>query len=160
VLVGGFVNLTALQQAIEPEENVAILCAGTDGRITAEDALAAGLIAACRCYFGHYNFVTDFGLPTLNDEGMLARGFAESQGTLRDYTRLTPGRRRGPPPAKPQQGAVADPDEELAALLEASLGGQNLVALGCQADLRAAARLDRFDFVPELNLADWAIRRP
>jgi 2-phosphosulfolactate phosphatase len=159
VLVGGFVNLSAVQQAIEPEEHVAILCAGTDGRITAEDALAAGLLVACRRHAGRYDFAAGSNLPALNDQGVLALGLAKSRRSLRDFWQATPAARRAAP-SGPKRGNAGDLQAKLAAFLRCSLGGRNLTALGCQADLRAAARLDRFDFIPELNLADWAIRRP
>ncbi len=46
VLVGGFVNLSAVVQLLAADPRpVQLVCAGTNGKITLEDALAAGAIA-------------------------------------------------------------------------------------------------------------------
>lgn len=45
VLLGAFVNASAVARAIMDEEDVALVCAGTLGAFTLEDALAAGAIA-------------------------------------------------------------------------------------------------------------------
>jgi 2-phosphosulfolactate phosphatase len=160
VLIGSFVNLTAVQEAIEAEDNVAILCAGTDGQITYEDVLAAGAITACRCSFSYYKLHGRGEIPTLNDQAMIARRAAGHPYALWEYANsVTPAQRRSPPP-RPKKGAVEEMDELLTELFADSLGGQNLIAIGRQTDLLAAAQIDKFDFVPELNLADWSIRRP
>lgn len=44
VLLGAFVNAAAVARAVQDEERVAIICAGTLGAFTMEDALAAGAI--------------------------------------------------------------------------------------------------------------------
>jgi len=44
ILLGGFVNLSAIVEAIRDHERVDLLCAGTFGRVTAEDALFAGAV--------------------------------------------------------------------------------------------------------------------
>lgn len=46
VLLGAFVNAEAVARAVQGEERVAIICAGTLGAFTLEDALAAGAILA------------------------------------------------------------------------------------------------------------------
>jgi len=45
VLIGGFVNFTAVCREVADERDVHLLCAGTRGEITHEDVLAAGMIA-------------------------------------------------------------------------------------------------------------------
>ncbi|MCA9267911.1 MAG: 2-phosphosulfolactate phosphatase [Planctomycetales bacterium] len=45
ILVGGFVNLSLIVEAIRGEPNVHLLCAGTDGAVTREDVLLAGVLA-------------------------------------------------------------------------------------------------------------------
>jgi len=45
VLVGSFVNYSAICRLLRPEPVVHLLCAGTDGAITREDVLAAGMMA-------------------------------------------------------------------------------------------------------------------
>jgi 2-phosphosulfolactate phosphatase len=44
ILIGSFVNLTAAALACANSDHVALVCAGTDGFVTAEDVLAAGAI--------------------------------------------------------------------------------------------------------------------
>jgi 2-phosphosulfolactate phosphatase len=46
VLVGCFANISALESELRQEEQVHLVCAGTDGEPTLEDALFAGAIAA------------------------------------------------------------------------------------------------------------------
>lgn len=46
VLLGGFVNAAAVAKAAEGEDQLAILCAGTGGRVSLEDVLAGGAIIA------------------------------------------------------------------------------------------------------------------
>jgi len=45
VVVGAFLNLSAVVASVQDEPHVDILCAGTDGRESREDILAAGAIA-------------------------------------------------------------------------------------------------------------------
>jgi 2-phosphosulfolactate phosphatase len=63
VLMGAFVNLSAVVAAAAECERVDVLCAGTGGVITAEDALFAGAV------------VERLGLPAtgFNDQALLAR---------------------------------------------------------------------------------------
>ncbi|MBL9081441.1 MAG: 2-phosphosulfolactate phosphatase [Planctomycetales bacterium] len=63
VLMGAFVNLSAVVAAAAECERADVLCAGTGGVITAEDALFAGAV------------VDRLGLPAagLNDQALLAR---------------------------------------------------------------------------------------
>ena len=44
VLIGAFVNLDAIIEELGKSESSAVLCAGTDGEITAEDVLFAGAV--------------------------------------------------------------------------------------------------------------------
>lgn len=45
IVIGCFNNIAALTERLAGRERIAILCAGTEGRITAEDVAAAGAIA-------------------------------------------------------------------------------------------------------------------
>ena len=45
-------------------------------------------------------------------------------------------------------------------MLRASRGGQNLLGMGHGRDIEIAAQIDKFDFVPELDLKLWRIIRP
>jgi phosphosulfolactate phosphohydrolase-like enzyme len=55
-------------------------------------------------------------------------------------------------------GAEKLPPGLLADQLRKSLAGQKLVSIGMEDDLYAAARLDRFDIVPELDTRTFRIR--
>lgn len=76
VLLGAFVNLSAVVQAVAERERVDILCAGTGGVVTAEDGLFAGAV------------VERIGLPAagFNDQALLVcdawRTFASSGRSL------------------------------------------------------------------------------
>jgi 2-phosphosulfolactate phosphatase len=48
--------------------------------------------------------------------------------------------------------------EPLADVLARGRGGQNLCRLGLEADIRFAARIDRWAIVPRLDLEQWAMR--
>lgn len=49
-------------------------------------------------------------------------------------------------------------DRPLGILLKGSRGGRNLIEIGQENDIDLAAQLDKFDIVPELDLAAWRIR--
>ena len=61
ILIGAFVNLSALVGTLRRDDYIDILCAGTFGRITAEDALLAGAV------------VDRLSAVELNDQARLAR---------------------------------------------------------------------------------------
>lgn len=64
LLLGGFVNASAVAAALAGEETVALVCAGTYGAFTLEDALAAGAIV---------QRLKDMGAePECNDMGIAA----------------------------------------------------------------------------------------
>jgi 2-phosphosulfolactate phosphatase len=50
---------------------------------------------------------------------------------------------------------TADP---LSRTLRVSRGGRNLIGMGHENDIDLAAEIDKFDIVPELDLATWRIR--
>lgn len=49
-------------------------------------------------------------------------------------------------------------DRPLGMMLRDSRGGRNLIDIGQEHDIDLAAQIDRFDIVPELDLAAWRIR--
>jgi 2-phosphosulfolactate phosphatase len=133
VLIGSFVNLTAVGCELRGGRPVHLLCAGTRGRITREDVLCAGAIGEL--------FLSTVGETTVNDQARIAVDawrFA-----------LTPGAR------SPQ--AV---DGALIATLRETEGGRNLASIGLAADIDTAAQVDRFDIVPRLDVAAWRIVMP
>jgi 2-phosphosulfolactate phosphatase len=51
-------------------------------------------------------------------------------------------------------------DRPLGMMLRESRGGRNLIETGQENDIDLAAQIDKFDIVPELDLATWRIRLP
>lgn len=65
VLLGAFLNLSAVVNALQNEPHIALLCAGTDGHITQEDVLFAGAVVHRLCESGSPR-------SDQNDEALLA----------------------------------------------------------------------------------------
>jgi 2-phosphosulfolactate phosphatase len=135
VLVGAFSNLLAVCRRVhEAPEPIHLVCAGTDGEVTREDALLAGTIV-------HLLLTADRDAYELNDQAHIAA----------DAARQTLG------------VALAMNQRDLAVasiyqVLQGSRGGKNLIELGMERDLIRAAQLDLYDLVPELDLRTWTIR--
>jgi 2-phosphosulfolactate phosphatase len=135
VVIGSFVNFLAICRAItESAAPIHLLCAGTGGRITREDAALAGSIA----FMLHF---TDRGHYEFNDQAAIAL----------ETGRQTVG------------VAVATKDQQLGIdcayqTLKDSQGGRNLKRIGLERDIMEAAQIDRFSLVPTLDLAEWRIR--
>lgn len=128
VLIGAFVNLSAVCRALRGESNVHLLCAGTRGQVTREDVLCAGAIAD--------RVSRDAQDVELNDQAAIAR----------DAWRAAIG------------GAHANSlKDRLTEALRATQGGRNLRAIGLERDIVLAADLDRFDVVGELDVEAWRI---
>jgi len=130
VLIGAFVNFSAVCDQLSQEQHVEILCAGTKGQITREDILLAGAYAQ-ELHQGRG------GRPAqLDDQAAIA---AEAWSRVRaDFANGTP----------------------LAQSLRDSSGARNLIEIGLERDIEIAGQIDRFDLAPELDLASWAIRLP
>ncbi len=123
VLLAAFVNLSPVVEAIGDRPRIDILCAGTGGRITREDVLLAGAIAAR---------LMDRAACELNDQAAIARAaWLEVAGNL----------------AADSPELVA----ALAATLRQTQGGRNLARLGLDADLADAAAIDRYALVPRFD---------
>lgn len=139
VLVGAFVNASAVARALLLEERVHLLCAGTDGEITREDVLFAGRVA--------HHLLSDLPgyEPQQNDPCRLAHECYQNL-LAADGIDLSAG--------------ANSRLEEIAALtheLRHSQGGRNLIEVGLEHDIGVAAQVDRFEIVPELSLASWSI---
>ena len=65
VVIGAFVNLTAVCNLVQDVPRLHLLCAGTNGEITREDVLFAG--AVCE------EMSNSSAVDSLNDQGVLAR---------------------------------------------------------------------------------------
>jgi 2-phosphosulfolactate phosphatase len=132
VLIGAFVNGSAIVNALAGESHVRLLCAGTRGEVTREDVLFAG-------------FVADAVLerrapaeppPEINDQLLIARD------CWRAFLAEQPG------------GGLAG---GLAATLRSTQGGRNLSKIGLERDIDVAAHIDRFAITPRLDVPDWQI---
>jgi 2-phosphosulfolactate phosphatase len=131
ILLGAFVNLTAVCRCLPDSGGWDLVCAGTDGQITREDVLLAGaILETYRQSRGE-----PARLPLANDQAAMA---AELWSGL--VSRHDP---LGPP--------------QLATILAASHGGRNLRDIGQGDDIGLAAELDRFSLVPELDPLTWRI---
>ena len=123
ILIGSFINLSAIVSAIQESERVELICAGTDGEVTREDVLFAGAIVSR---------LTSSPTET-NDSGRLALDAWKKIGG----DQLSP--------------------VELTEELRASQGGQNLIQIGMDADIRLAAEIDAATIVPRLEISTWEI---
>ena len=122
MLAASFLNLAAVVRALHDCEFLHLACAGTEGEVTAEDALLAGAIVdQCR---------SRYGTVTVNDASTLAHQLWCSWFPHADQASL------------PQQA-------ELAARLRETQGGRNLVRLGFEADLERCSVINQFDVVME-----------
>ncbi|MBI3467495.1 MAG: 2-phosphosulfolactate phosphatase [Planctomycetes bacterium] len=132
VLIGAFVNRTAVVQAVAGADSLHLLCAGTRREITREDVLLAGSLTFELLDAGTADY-------ELNDQAIIAhdcwRGAVKALG-FADC--ISPG--------------------GLAELLKNTRGGRNLQAIGLEADIQQAAATDRHPIVPELDVAAWRIR--
>jgi 2-phosphosulfolactate phosphatase len=127
ILLGAFVNASAVAQKLLGQDVVHLLCAGTDGQSTDEDILFAGMLVEKLQRQGGVQY-------NLNDQAIAARDLWRH--TLEIIQTSTTE------PPKP---------EPLAEMLRLSLGGQNLASLGMDRDILAAAHIDRFAIIPQFN---------
>jgi 2-phosphosulfolactate phosphatase len=127
ILIAGLVNFSAVCRELTDEQQIEVVCAGTDGHVTREDTLLAGAIVEdCR---------------RSRNEGLICNDQAEIAA---DAWRTAVGTLSGRDP--------------LVAALRESRGGRNLIEIGQENDIDLAAQIDRFDIVPELDIAAWRIR--
>ncbi|OHB65902.1 MAG: hypothetical protein A2V70_10645 [Planctomycetes bacterium RBG_13_63_9] len=134
VLIGAFVNATAVFNELVEEERIALICAGTRGQIGLDDVLLAGML-----------------VERLQRRGGLlyeqnAQAVAARETWLQAFALP---RVLGAEPLEP---------ERLAGELRKSPGGKNLLELGMEEDILAAAEIDRFHGVPELDREGVRIR--
>ena len=133
VLVAAFVNASAVVARLLEREKIGILCAGTDGHISEDDVLLAGMLVDRLQRQGGMAYQQ-------NGQAITAREFWLNSFAL-------------------PQALGAEPLEPdlLADRLRKSLGARSLIALGLDDDIRAAAQIDRFDLVPRLDTKTFRI---
>jgi 2-phosphosulfolactate phosphatase len=128
VLIGAFVNLSAVCRELAGQERVVLLCAGTGNEVTREDVLFAGAV------LDQMAGSTAGRALSTNDQGLLAW----------DAWRALKADLAGGQP--------------LVEALRASRGGRNLIEIGQERDIDIAVQIDKFDVVPEWDRASGAIR--
>jgi 2-phosphosulfolactate phosphatase len=132
VLVGCLANATAVANAVDANDEIVILCAGTDGKVALEDVIAGGaIIEALQS--------RSLGWTLRPDPATFALDF---------WTRAA----GSPRPI----GNVVPPKLLLA--LEATEGAQNLHDIGRWMDVERCAHTDVLTVVPELNAATGELR--
>jgi 2-phosphosulfolactate phosphatase len=131
VILGSFLNLSAVVASIRDAPRIDILCAGTGGHPTGEDILAAGAIVDRLCSVPGAKW-------RLNDAAGAAR---------QEWQWLVNG----------AQAEVRDVSEQLAIELRDTAGGHNLIEIGLDQDVVACAAIDRLNIVPELDVRAWQI---
>lgn len=131
MLLACFANVSAVAERIVadmPDDGLLrLVCAGTNGAVTAEDVLMAGaLLAVCHKKLSDTARFYDGPLNLTNDSGAIA--LAAWQHCI-------------------SHDKVVDA-ESLAVRLSLTLGGKNLIAAGYEGDLVDCGSIDVFDTVP------------
>jgi len=135
VLVGAFVNARAIIGQLVGVRRIHLLCAGTGGEFGLDDILLAGLLVDRLQRAGGMDY-------QLNVQALTARENWTSSFTIPHALGAEP----------------MDP-ELLARELRRTRAGRKLTAIGLEADILTASRIDRFDIVPELDTRSFRIRR-
>lgn len=125
LITASFLNLSAVIESVHEAESVHLVCAGTDGEITAEDVLLAGAIVS--------DCETRFAAVLQDDESILARQFWHSCFSIAQTLGKRPGSR------------------QLAERLRETRGGRNLQGAGYEQDLERCAAIDSLGVVAELK---------
>lgn len=124
IVVGAAVNLSAVVESITDDNEIHLLCAGTNGHVTREDRLAAGAIATGLLQ-------ANCGRETNEHADAVAREWQELATAARALGRTV--------------------SEQLAIELRETTGGKNLIGIGMEDDLARCAAIDTLDLVPEFD---------
>ena len=127
ILIAGFVNVSAVVRELIGEEQIHIVCAGTEGEFSRDDVLLAGMIVERLTRQGGMNYQQNAQAITAREVWMHALAVPQALGAE---------------PIEP---------ERLAEELLNSPGGRNLAALGLDEDILAAAEIDRFEHACQLD---------
>jgi 2-phosphosulfolactate phosphatase len=131
VLMGSFVNFSAVLKELNGELPIHLLCAGTRDRVTREDVLFAGSLVEKLAG-------TIVEEDAINDGARIARDvWCHAMDGLHP-----PGRRA---------------NQRLFEALRESQGGRNLINVGLERDINDAADFDRYNFAPLFEAAHWRI---
>jgi 2-phosphosulfolactate phosphatase len=132
LLLGAFVNFSAVCRELGGETRIALVCAGTDGQVTREDALFAGAVVDDLCRHASRRDAVGGGGFALNDQAEIAAD------AWRAAVRLLV-------------------DRPLGMTLRDSCGGRNLIEIGQENDIELAGQIDRYDLAPVVNTTTWQI---
>ena len=135
-LIGAFLNATAVYQELWNEEQVDLVCAGTDDQISRDDVLLAGMLVERLERRSGMIYRLNAQAVTARENWLAAFSMPVALG-----------------------GELLEP-ERLAAELKRSPGGERLTAIGREDDILAAARIDRFAGVPEMVPGQMRVRLP
>jgi len=127
VVLAAFVNAGAIVRRLVDREHVHILCAGTDGKMSDDDILLAGMLVERLQREGGMVYQQNGQAMTARETWLHSFALPQALG------------------AEP-----LDPDR-LATELRKSLAAQNLMSLGLDDDILAASWISRFDLVPQLD---------
>ncbi len=134
VLIGAFVNASAIAEQLMGCDRIHLLCAGTRNEYGRDDILMAGLLVD--------RIQRQSGiLYELNAQALTARENWTSSFAVPYVV-----------------GAEPLPPDVLAKELRRSPGGRNLVAIGLEEDIHTAAEIDRLHVLPEMDPATLHIR--
>jgi 2-phosphosulfolactate phosphatase len=134
VLLAAFANADAVVRHLVDRHNIHILCAGTDGRISEDDVLLAGMLVERIQREGGIVYRQNGQAITARETWLHAFALPQALGA-----------------------EVLHPDR-VAGELRRSLGAKNLLKLGLDADILAASWISRFDLVPLLDRKTMRIR--
>jgi 2-phosphosulfolactate phosphatase len=134
VLIGAFVNATAVYHELVGLERIHLLCAGTRGQIGQDDVLLAGMLVERLERLGGLVYEQNAQAITARETWLYRFALPRSLG------------------AEPIEA------ERLARELRKSLGGKHLVSIGLEKDILAAAQIDQFNSVPQLDLQKGRVR--
>jgi 2-phosphosulfolactate phosphatase len=134
IFLAAFVNASAVIQRLLGREEIHILCAGTDGEFSEDDLMLAGLLVERLQKLGG-------AVYELNAQALTAKEYWLKRFALPHAI--------GAEPIEP---------ERLAGELRKTRGAKNLIDLGFDDDILAAARVDQFKGVPELNREKFSVR--
>ena len=140
VLVGAFVNAESVADKLGDTSNIHLLCAGTDGKVSAEDSAAAGTITLVVQSVLHQHAFT------LNDAAMIASEMYVPRAIFREE-------RYNNPQALEQPNYL----REMGDMLSISKGAANLREIGFAKDIWGAVIVHENEIVPELDLVTWRI---
>lgn len=134
VLIGAFVNASAIYEQLLGCERIHLVCAGTQNEYSRDDTLMAG-------------FLVD---RLQRQSGILYELNAQALTARENWTSAF---------AVPYVvGAEPLSADLLAKELRRSPGGRNLVAIGLDDDIQVAAEIDRLHVLPEMDPATLRIR--